>query len=1280
MIARPVHFATIYLVLLMVGSVRAETIFHVSPSGSDSTGDGSSAAPWKTLAEARDAIRSSGANSNMQEDIVVNLHGGRYEIVNTLEFAPADSGTNGHYITYQSFPGELASITGGKRVTGWTQAPGKPYWVAAVPTTAGFADYFRQLYVNGIRAERARSNWISGVGYFDDPITSQTIDGITFDAADLKNFTNVTDLRLLHVSSFKVDECPILSVVDDTANGLKKVRLQQPYCQIRYNRGEGLFDATDQWMIVQSFEELDEPGEWYLNRATSQLFYYPNSFENMATARVDAPVVDTLVRFTGSSTTNKVRNIRMKNLVFEHGNWLFPRDYFIGGAQAEILLRGVPPTSADPGYSFEMPGQILLNNTSGIQFIGNTIRHQGGCGIHPYNGATNTLIQGNMFYDLTGAAVLGGRFARTPAIPNEEICENTLVSNNLIRNTGSDFMGSTLVDNLQHQSFRVIHNDMADSQYMGFHQRNFASSVATASGMGGTVVSSNRIRLANAGGRYGVGDGGYIYTYGVWPGSSVEGNDIDTIYVAAGNVSGFYLDNLSYGIAINGNVMRGVKAGGMGYKFVRSLNGDTTVNSASGNWGDSTANWFQVVTDPNYHKMTQGQPLPAAAQDIVDAAGLEPAYQELLNRVYDGSDIARGKTATSSSQWNGSMPPSCAVDWDYNSKWHQASGDSNPWWSVDLGAAYVIQRIEISARTDLDQPDARRNFQVQGSNNSTFDTFSVLAEQNGIPFPYRKTGLSNSWVKYINNPNGLRYLRVIKTAGGSLNFSEFQAYGYPARNNATSMIWDAGASGEKSDGPGNWFAPDQWWDGSGNLSWVDGTDVSFGTAGGAAGIVSLGAATAQVRSLTFNPATSGNYTISDGQIALDGSVAAVNVAQGSSPVISSAISGAALTLAGPGVLTLSGVNTFTGGLSINSGTLIVTNGASLGTGAKNIVMNSGGASTFKLGGTGAAIILPADISFQTSGLQAGGTIVNVAGDNTINGNITLNSGAAGTAISVDSGTLALTGTISRSASGTRGLRLQGAGNGTVFGSIASSVNGGLLKDGNGTWTLSGNSAYTGSTTVNGGVLAIGKPFLAEGSGVVIAGSGKIALNFDESTASVTDTVSSLTIAGQAKPPGTWGASGSGAGFIDNLHFSGPGTLTVTAGPAATDYEIWSSASVHGLSGGPDDDDDRDGMINRDEYAFGLDPMNPTSLNPITIPLEKTTGTFTFQRRDPSLGTGLVYSVWYSENLITWTKDTGAVQVAGAAGSDGQQAIAVTLSPALRTLPKVFIKVCAERLA
>jgi acetyl esterase/lipase len=765
-------------------SVPSARSFFVSPSGNDSAGDGSIGNPWRTVAAARDHIRTAGLNTNMQADIVINLRGGRYPLTQTLAFTDADSGDNGYYITYQSYSNEVATISGGVQVTNWSPVAGEPYWVASVPTNA-FGDYFRQLYVNGIRAERAHSDWITGVSFFNDPATSQSVDGVAFNAGDLKDYSNVTDLRLLHIEEFKVDEFPVTGITTNDNNGLIQVSLQQPYCQIRHDRTARYFAETNQWMLVQAFEELDEPGEWYLNRATHEVYYYPYSFEDMTKAEVYAPVVETLVSFNGDSTTNKVQNLRFQNMVFEHGNWLFPGKYFIGGSQAEILMPGMPPDSK-PGseYAYEMPGQIVLNNTKGLQFIGNTIQHMGSCGIQLYNGTRDTLIQGNIFFDLTGAAVLGGHWGET-AIPNEEICTNTIVANNVIRAIGMDFMAATAIDNLGHYGFQVRHNDVADSQYMGIHQRIYAPNLKAAAGQGGSVISFNRVSLANVGQRYGVSDGAYIYSHGIWPNSVIQGNDINDLNCPMKDTFGMYFDNNSYGLTAISNVMRNVQPGRIGYNFVRALTNN--VNFSIENYGDATKNLFAAVSNVNFHKFT-GK-LPAVARRIVDNAGLESGYTNLLSSIYAGTNLARGKFAWASGQYNSHTSPAAAVDWDYNTIWAPESGSMHGWWAVDLGAPYVIQRVEIAPRTDLNQPSARCDFQVQGANNSEFTNAVVLAEQGSVPFAYKDeptykgTRLTSSWIKYINYSQGFRYLRVIKTASGTLNFSEFQAYGYRATGN-----------------------------------------------------------------------------------------------------------------------------------------------------------------------------------------------------------------------------------------------------------------------------------------------------------------------------------------------------------------------------------------------------------------------------------------------------------------------------------------------------------------
>jgi hypothetical protein len=132
------------------------------------------------------------------------------------------------------------------------------------------------------------------------------------------------------------------------------------------------------------------------------------------------------------------------------------------------------------------------------------------------------------------------------------------------------------------------------------------------------------------------------------------------------------------------------------------------------------------------------------------------------------------------------------------------------------------------------------------------------------------------------------------------------------------------------------------------------------------------------------------------------------------------------------------------------------------------------------------------------------------------------------------------------------------------------------------------------------------------------------------------------------------------------------TLSVGGG-TGSDYDTW--ADSYGLTGADrlgTADPDSDSVINQDEYAFGLDPTDPASATPITTGLDKTTGTFTYTRRDPAL-TGATYTVETSANLSVWSPDAGAVQtVISTAGQI--QTVSVKLSPALLSQSKLFARV------
>ncbi|MCX7016671.1 MAG: right-handed parallel beta-helix repeat-containing protein [Candidatus Sumerlaeota bacterium] len=139
----------------------ARAAFYVSPDGNDGWSgtrdqpnrdrtDG----PFATIARARDAVRELKAKAT--GPITVCLRGGTYDLKEPLVFAPQDSGSPQAPVIYAAYPGETPILSGGRAITGWTEGQGG-VWSAQVPGVKEGQWYFRQLFVNGRRRQRART-------------------------------------------------------------------------------------------------------------------------------------------------------------------------------------------------------------------------------------------------------------------------------------------------------------------------------------------------------------------------------------------------------------------------------------------------------------------------------------------------------------------------------------------------------------------------------------------------------------------------------------------------------------------------------------------------------------------------------------------------------------------------------------------------------------------------------------------------------------------------------------------------------------------------------------------------------------------------------------------------------------------------------------------------------------------------------------------------------------------------------------------------------------------
>ena len=196
------------------------------------------------------------------------------------------------------------------------------------------------------------------------------------------------------------------------ADGSVFAQLQMPYGAIAQNLGWNTeYSTKTDNTVTNVYEWLEKEGQFYFDQEGSTLYYIPKEGEDIKTAEVVIPELDTIVDMTGDKPLDSyVQDIVFDGLSFAYSDWnLYELEGSHGYAsvQGAIVLKALASENQhdDIYRSYDVPA-AAVHVTSGrnIKFLNGEIRHTGNLGIHIENDVKDIDVTGNYIGKTSGAS------------------------------------------------------------------------------------------------------------------------------------------------------------------------------------------------------------------------------------------------------------------------------------------------------------------------------------------------------------------------------------------------------------------------------------------------------------------------------------------------------------------------------------------------------------------------------------------------------------------------------------------------------------------------------------------------------------------------------------------------------------------------------------------------------------------------------------------------------------------------------------------------------------
>ncbi len=515
-----------------------------APGGSDANA-GSSNAPLASLAAALGKLRAQLSPPNAPPHII--LRGGIYPLTRSVIIQTGIGNSANAPVLIEAASGELPVLSGGVEIGQWKKSarkiPALPaaargqIWTANAPKIGGRVLEFRQLWVNDVKAIRARQpngEALARLVAWDKTNQIATI--------PLAALAGVREPKHLEMVIDQVWEIAVLRV--------NSIRRQNDAAQLTFREPESQIEFRHPWppvivntnyqapfYLANAIEFLDAPGEWFEDSDAGKIYYWPREGEDMTRAKVFVPALETLVRIEGSPG-QPVSDVRFKGITFAHTTWLRPAQQGHVPLQVGMFLldaeklspKGTPYHRGLDNLAWigRPPAAVVVRNANRVSFENCAFEHLASAGLELETGTHDDLVRGCVFRDIGGNGIQLGKFSDTnvethvPYNPSDEreICAHEQIANNVITDCGNEDWGCAGIAAGYVREVAIEHNEIFDLPYSGISLGWGWTKMTNATR--DNLIFANRIH--HVGRR--LGDLGGIYGLSAQPGTVVAENSV----------------------------------------------------------------------------------------------------------------------------------------------------------------------------------------------------------------------------------------------------------------------------------------------------------------------------------------------------------------------------------------------------------------------------------------------------------------------------------------------------------------------------------------------------------------------------------------------------------------------------------------------------------------------------------------------------------------------------------------------------------------------------------